>query len=240
MLNKHKRWFHSSRVKFPLVSMSASWFFVSMYLIWILESKLLRSNNQSRATLWVLETCLIVGLLPFIIILITASLSSNTYNTASWCENWTRDCTCTWFLTRQTTGFPFYHGSEACFQRLKQWDPINQEREYHPTSILHPKKWFLILLNCAKMKFASPTDRNKCMTSKNAQCSSRSGFRIFKIFCKIGVLKQSQPALFSCITHKTILFVFTCVMDVRYQTIQAFVTGLGPSCDRSCKFVHWP
>ena len=65
MLNKRKRWFHSSRVKFPLVSMSESWFLVSMYLIWILGSKLIRSNNQSRATLWVLETCLIVGLLPF-------------------------------------------------------------------------------------------------------------------------------------------------------------------------------
>ena len=35
MLNKHKRWFHSSRVKFISVSMSASWFLVSMYLIWI-------------------------------------------------------------------------------------------------------------------------------------------------------------------------------------------------------------
>ena len=33
MLNKHKRWFHSSRVKFPLVNMSASWFLVLMYLI---------------------------------------------------------------------------------------------------------------------------------------------------------------------------------------------------------------
>ena len=48
-----------------------------------LGSKLIRSNNQSRATLWVLETCLIVGLLPFMIILITASLSSNTHNKAS-------------------------------------------------------------------------------------------------------------------------------------------------------------
>ena len=66
-----------------LGQMSASWFLVSMYLIWILESKLIRSNNQSRATLWVLETCLIVGLLPSMIILITASLSSNTYNKAS-------------------------------------------------------------------------------------------------------------------------------------------------------------
>ena len=55
-----------------LVSMSASWFLVSMCLIWILGSKLIRSNNQISATLWVLETCLIVGLLPLIIILIAA------------------------------------------------------------------------------------------------------------------------------------------------------------------------
>ena len=89
MLNKLKRWFHSSRVKFPLLSMSASWFLVSMYLIWILEFKLIRSNNQSRATLWVLETCLIVGLLLLKIILITASLSSNTCNKASWWEDLT-------------------------------------------------------------------------------------------------------------------------------------------------------
>ena len=46
-------------------------------------SNLVRSHNQSRATLWVLDTCLIVGLLPLKIIWITASLSSNTYNKAS-------------------------------------------------------------------------------------------------------------------------------------------------------------
>ena len=56
MLNKHTRWFHSSRVKLPLVKISASWFLVSMYLIWILGTKLILSNNQSRATLWFLET----------------------------------------------------------------------------------------------------------------------------------------------------------------------------------------
>ena len=81
MLNKYKRWFHSSRVKFPLVGMSANWFLVSMYLISILGSKLIRSNNQSTAALRNLEVCLIVGLLPFVIILILASLSSHTYNT---------------------------------------------------------------------------------------------------------------------------------------------------------------
>ena len=59
-----------------------------MYLIWICGSRLIWSNNQSSATLWVLETCLTVGLLPLMIILITASLSSNTYNKASWREDW--------------------------------------------------------------------------------------------------------------------------------------------------------
>ena len=42
------------------------------------ESKLILSNNESRATLWVRE----VGLRPLIIILITASLSLKTYNIA--------------------------------------------------------------------------------------------------------------------------------------------------------------
>ena len=178
-LNKHKRWFHSSRVKFPLVKMSASWFLVSMYLIWILGSKLIRSNNQSRATLWVLETCLIVGLLPLIIILINASLSSKIFNKASWREDWTFeeikstlsrslitpwDCfrfwivwgveqTSRWFNNGSPLSFRFW----SCFQELQRSDPINQEREYHLTSILHPKKWYLTLLNCVKLKFVSYT-----------------------------------------------------------------------------------
>ena len=50
---------------------------------WITGSKLILPNNQSRATLWVRETCLRVGLGPLIIILITASLSSKTYNKGS-------------------------------------------------------------------------------------------------------------------------------------------------------------
>ena len=38
---QRRRWFHSSRVKLPLVYMSASWFLVSTYLIWSLGSKLI-------------------------------------------------------------------------------------------------------------------------------------------------------------------------------------------------------
>ena len=96
MLSNHRRWFNSSRVKCSFVKMSASWFLDSAswfldstYLIWIMGSKFILSNNQSRATLWVLETCLKLGLLPLMIILITASLSSKMYNIARLWEEFT-------------------------------------------------------------------------------------------------------------------------------------------------------
>ena len=47
-----RKLFHSSRVKFPLVNMSANWGLVSKLRIWIFGSKLIMSNYQSRATLW--------------------------------------------------------------------------------------------------------------------------------------------------------------------------------------------
>ena len=95
MLNKRRRWFHSSREKLPLVSRSASWMLVSTYWIWIFGSKLILSRNLSSATLWVLDTCLIVGLRPLIIILITASLSSKIYDWNSPCEE---ECVCVYVI----------------------------------------------------------------------------------------------------------------------------------------------
>ena len=103
----------------------------------------------------------------------------NTYNKASWCEDWTFEgvnqhypnhwslfeiaCVCEscevenkFHLCSQRVS-PVFQESESCFQELKQSHPINQEREYRLTSILHPKRWFLILLNCAKLKFVSYT-----------------------------------------------------------------------------------
>ena len=87
MLNKRWKLHHSSREKLPLVSMSASWDF---------GSKSFLSNNQSTATLWVRDTCLIVGLRPLIIILIAASLSSKKCTAALHVEKklrlWSRRC----------------------------------------------------------------------------------------------------------------------------------------------------
>ena len=41
---------------------------------------------------------------------------------------------------------------------------------------------------------------------------------------KIGVMKQSQSALFGSVSHMAILFVFTCMMNVRDETRYSFVT----------------
>ena len=61
------------------------------------------------------------------------------------------------------------------------------------------------------------------MTSEYAQCSSRSGFRIFKISREVRVLKQSQSVLFSSITQMIKLFVFTCVMNVKLWSISRWI-----------------
>ena len=56
IFNKWRRWFHSSLLKLLLVNMSGVWFSASTYLIWILGFMLILSDNQSNATLSVLDT----------------------------------------------------------------------------------------------------------------------------------------------------------------------------------------
>ena len=82
MLNKHKKMIPFITCEIPLCQDVCELVFGVDVFDLDFGVRLIRSNNQSRATLWVLDTCLSVGLLPFIIILITASLSSNTYNKA--------------------------------------------------------------------------------------------------------------------------------------------------------------
>ena len=86
MLNKHKK-----MVPFITCEISLCQYVCELVLgvnvfdldLGVRIDSIKQSNNQSRATLWVLESCLIVRLLPFMIILITASLSSKIYNKAS-------------------------------------------------------------------------------------------------------------------------------------------------------------
>ena len=89
VLHKWRRLFHSSRVKLPFVNISASRCLMSTCLIWIFGSGLVLSSNQSCATLWVRDTCLIVGLLSLMTIFITASLSSKMLSIAPKWEDFT-------------------------------------------------------------------------------------------------------------------------------------------------------
>ena len=182
--------------------MSASWFLVSMYLIWIVGSKLIRSHNQSSGTLWVLETCLIVGLLPLMIILITASLSSNTYNKASWCEDWRFEGTQSilfstlvfpwdFRLVSVITGLP---GLSVVWVVFPRTETIRSHKSRAPQSSVQRDN-FGFCWTVWNWSLFLATYWNKCTTSKNAQWSSRSGFWIPKISCEVRVLKQSHPSL---------------------------------------------
>ena len=79
-LNKHKKWFHSSRMKFPLVQMSASWFLESTYLFescgrkWFCRI----ASQEQLCGSWKHVT--LSGFFLFMVILITASLSLKMYN----------------------------------------------------------------------------------------------------------------------------------------------------------------
>ena len=179
-----------------------------MYLMWIFfGSKLIRSNYQSSATLWVLETCLIVGhFFPLWSSWLTASLCSNKHNKASWCENWTFEGTLStlfkmsniswdrlfdpWLLSQFTTGCPVLSWVWIVFPRTKTIRS-HKSRAGIP-SYLNPASkrddfgfcwtvwnWSLFLTH--------PTYRNKCMTSKNTLCSTRCRFWVLKISFKIGV-----------------------------------------------------
>ena len=54
-------------------------------------------------------------------------------------------------------GSPRSIKSLNCFQRQKQSDTTNRERESRLISIQNPKRWFRTLLNCEKQQFVSCT-----------------------------------------------------------------------------------
>ena len=83
VLNRRRRLHLSLRMKLPLVSKSAKCFWCQQIWFGFFGSKFILPNNQPNATLWLRDTCVIVGILPLMIILITASLSSKMYNCAS-------------------------------------------------------------------------------------------------------------------------------------------------------------
>ena len=120
-------------------------------------------------------------------------------------------------MLRPTTGCNVLYGSESCFQGLKQSDPIDQVRESRLISIQRPKKWFRILLNCAKLKFVSYTSNSL----EQMYDFQKRTMLLQKWILNLQDLLQNRSleTVPACIVlqcyHMTILFVFTCVMNVR-------------------------
>ena len=92
--------------------------------------------NQSRATVWVLETCLIVGLLPLKIILITASLSSKIHNIASLWEDFAFEETKSIFSITLITPWD-------CFRFWIVWGVERTSRFFINGSLLSLWLWFV-------------------------------------------------------------------------------------------------
>ena len=220
--------------------------------IWFgfLGSKLIRSNNQARATLWLLETCLIVGLVPFMIILITASLSSNTYNKASWCEEltfnkrksalsrswiipWNFFCIgdldkssrswLFWYVFPWRTATVRSHTSSAGFP--SNLNPASKEMISDSVELCETEVCFLHIQHIGTNVWLPKTNI----------VPSRSGFWVLKISCKIRVLKQSQSALFlQNSPHNNTVYIHMCD-GCKISKILSFVTSFGPFRERSCK-----
>ena len=193
-----RRLFHSWRVKLPFVGMSASWFLVSTFLIWLdfcpwwWSWSLLRYFQKCKAS----HRNEKISRLKkhnrrYILQVRCTSLESEL-------------CSCFVFLmVCHAASFP----AHSLWMSLTGWErhatrqhPNHQDqvRVYRPTSILRPRKWFLILLNCAKLKFVSCTS-NLWEQTYDFQSCTKFAFR--------SILspqdpqqnqnpEQSQPAVF--------------------------------------------
>ena len=212
--------------------MSASWFLVSTYLILIFGSKLNSVQQPSSAAVWVPDTCLIAWLRLFIIILITASLSSKMYN---WDSPWEECVFVVLWVFLYLVGGRMKHFNHQ-IPEIKSGNSIHAQTRIKRNNLSFRQTvwdWSLFLTH--------PSHGNKRVTAKDAQDSTRSRFWVFKISGKARVLEQSWSALLLSISHMTTLLKFTRAEYVRNEASQASVTGPGPFCDCcSCKCVYWP
>ena len=148
---------------------------------------------------------------------------------------------CDFFQYQQVA--PFCLKSKSRFQKQTQLDPIIPEQANHPISIQCPKRWFQILLNCAKHQFVSYTSNlweqmydfqqctmlfQKWISNLQDLPAKSESWNSPSLHC-LAVLPTWQYCLYSHV-----------MMNIWIQSIQAFVTGFCPFCDWSCKFIHWP
>ena len=126
---------------------------------------------------------------------------------------------------------------------LQPLNPKDREREYHPCVNLHQEEEFQLPWNCVKLKSVSCTSNFLVRTCDFRKCKE---FLLMLTSSLQGLLRnQSLETILICnvvlcFPHKNIMPVFTCVMNVRDQTRQTFVTCFCSFRYRTSKFVHRP
>ena len=136
---------------------------------------------------------------------------------------------------RSLTSIPVLYDSDSCFQELQRSDPANQKREYRLTLILHPKKRFLMLLNCAICLLYIQLIGTNVWLPEMHNVPPDADFESSRSPAKSK--SWSNPNVHCLmVLHMKILSLFTCMMNTWNQSIQAFVTDFGPFRYRPCKF----
>ena len=265
IFNKRSKWFHSSLVNLPLVSMSASWFLVSTHLICILESKLILSNNKSNAALWVPVRCLIVRLLSLIIIFITTSSSWKMY---SWDSPW-EGCVFlgTWSTSDNCSTLRIhcrFFSSRVGWLILLLFKWKSVRSQFSDTNLVG----FLVLFvesntsitTTQRSRAKSPSildpASNKIISESVEQWDTDVCFwhiQLTKTNVRLPKIHNNPPeddsessespaksTMLSRVSHMTILSEVTCVMNIWNQSFQTSVASLSPFCDCTSKIVDRP
>ena len=188
-----------------------------MYLIWFFGSKLIRSNSQSRATLWVLETCLIVGTSSlythldhcFVVLqhIQQSFLMRRSWRLREHAEHFSKH----WRVHqiarlardlchgRQRVS-SFYHGFWVVFPRTKTIRS-HKSRAGIPSNLNPASKEMILdsveLCGNWSLLHTHPTYWNKCVIPKMHSVPPEVDFESSRSPREIRVLKQSQPALFA-------------------------------------------
>ena len=189
MLNKYKKWFHSSRVKLPFVNMSANWFLCQCIDLGI-GSKLILSNNQSSVGSGNMSHCRASSFNDHLDHCFVAIKDIQRSFLTKWKHGWRKKST----LSRSIVPWSFFRFwrlwsaartvSRFVHQSPRAWFPWvvfpwrTATIKSHKSSAGIPSNDFGFFWTVWHRSFflAHPTEWNKRMTSKHAHCTTWSRF----------------------------------------------------------------
>ena len=188
-------------------------------------SRLILSNNQSRATLWFLDTCLIViGLRKLRVRGHTVNIVQIKIVVLGWDLGFVVGVLVWCGITRQVFLYLTFGVVELVWWTMKHfYDQIPMTKSWKS---IHA--WTCIERNyfsfCRtvwnwRLFLAHPTYCHERVTSENTHESTSCWFCVFSISDKIRILKQSWSALLCCISHMTMLLNIICDECVRSNVL---------------------